>query len=244
MGKTTNMQDCTKAIRVLLIDARPVFLVGLANLINAEKPRMEVVGQACSYGAALELSDRLHPDVVLFSFFQDTLDPLEVISALSCSAGMKVLVMKGLYEDLPIAKAMDAGARGFILAENPTESLGRAIAKVHAQGDRTNQVWVSGLSHLASQGAAPPAGDHEQARLTRLTVRERELIRAIVANPSAKYIAIGAQLGISEHTVHNHLSSIYNKLGLINRLDLLVYAMKHQISDDNDSAASRWVDLS
>ena len=71
----------------------------------------------------------------------------------------------------------------------------------------------------------------ELEKQSRLTLRERELIRAIVGEPSAKYMSIAGSLGISEHTVHNHLSNIYQKLDLINRTDLLMYAIKHGLFD-------------
>lgn len=92
-------------------------------------------------------------------------------------------------------------------------------------------------------GAAPPNGHLERAKQARLTLRERELIRAIVDDPSAKYMCIAARLGISEHTVHNHLSNIYHKLDLINRIDLLMYALKHGLTNDDELSESGWVEL-
>ena len=232
-------------IRVLLTDSRPIFLAGLENLINAEKPCMEVVGQATSYTMTLDLSDRLQPDVILFSFFQDGLDPLGVITALTRGSGhnTKMLVIKGANEACPIAKAIEAGAHGFVLAEDPTKSITRAIVNVQDKDAKINRVWAAGLSSFSPEKMAPTHGDQEQAKLARLTARERELIRAVVANPSAKYIAVGEKLGISEHTVHNHLSNIYSKLGLINRLDLLVFALRSQIAHQTDAPDSHWADL-
>jgi NarL family two-component system response regulator LiaR len=82
-----------------------------------------------------------------------------------------------------------------------------------------------------------------QAKQARLTLREKELIRAIVGDPSAKYISIAGRLGISEHTVHNHLSNIYQKLDLINRIDLLMYALKHGLTHNEEPPESTWVEL-
>ena len=221
------MQDDTNLIRVLLIDSRLDVLEGLAKLINTEKPRMTVVGQATSYSMALDVSDRLCPDVVLFSFFADPLDPMAVIFALTRHAQAKVLVMKGLHVDIPIASAIGAGARGVIRAEDPIKSIPQVILKVHLDSGLMNQVRAVDLENFAARRRFRANGDSEYVKLAQLTTRERELIRNIVANPSGKYIAIAEKLGITEHTVHNHLSSIYSKLGLINRTDLVVYAMKH-----------------
>ncbi|MCE6982820.1 DNA-binding response regulator, partial [Pseudomonas frederiksbergensis] len=102
---------------------RPLVLMGLHDLINARKPRMEVSGEATTYTNALDLADQLHPNVILFSFFLDVLNPLEVVAGLARNAEMKVLVLKGLYEAVPVVQAIEAGARGIVLAEDPTESI-------------------------------------------------------------------------------------------------------------------------
>ncbi|MCY1297182.1 Transcriptional regulatory protein LiaR [compost metagenome] len=217
-------------IRVMLIDCRPLVLMGLHDLINARKPRMEVSGQASNYAEALDLADQLRPHVIFFSFFPDALDPLEVIAGLARNAEMKVLVLKGLYEAVPVAQAIEAGARGVVLAEAPTESITQAIIKVHHRDNGLDIAWAGGLSGYAANGHNPIKCKVEDAKQAQLTLREKELIRAIVGDPSAKYMCIAARLGISEHTVHNHLSSIYHKLNLINRTDLLMYALKHGLT--------------
>lgn len=199
---------------------------------------MEVSGQATTYTNALDLADQLRPDVIFFSFFPDALNPLEVVSGLTRSAEMKVLVLKGLYETIPVAQAIEAGARGIVLAEDPTESIIQAIIKVHHRNIGLDRAWAGGLSGYAATGHTPLRCDLEQAKQARLTLRERELIRAIVEEPSAKYMGIAERLGISEHTVHNHLSNIYQKLDLINRIDLLMYAMKHGLTSNEEPPES------
>lgn len=232
-----------KPIRVMLIDCRPLVLKGLHDVIHAKKPRMDVCGQAATYARALDLADQLSPDVIFFSFFPDALDPLEVITGLTRSAETKVLVLKGLYEAVPVARAIEAGARGIVLAEDPTESIIRAIIQVHQRDIGQDRAWAGGLSGYAANGHIPLKDNPEQAKQAQLTLREKELIRAIVGDPSAKYISIAGRLGISEHTVHNHLSNIYHKLKLINRIDLLVYALKHGLTSNDDPPESRWAEL-
>lgn len=222
----------------MLIDCRPLVLIGLHDLINARKPRMEVSGQATTYTNALNLADQLHPDVVLFSFFPDALNPLEVVSGLTRSEEMKVLVLKGLYEAIPVAQVIEAGARGIVLAEDTTESIIQAIIKVHHRNIGLDRAWADGLSGYVATGHIPLRCNLEQAKQARLTLRERELIRAIVEDPSAKYMGIAERLGISEHTVHNHLSNIYQKLNLINRIDLLMYAMRHGLTTNEEPPES------
>ena len=230
-------------IRVMLIDCRPLVLMGLQDVINARKPQMEVSGQATTYTNALDLADQLHPDVIFFSFFPDALNPLSVITGLARSAEMKVLVLKSLYETVPVAQAIEAGARGVVLAEDPTESIIRAIIQIHHRDIGLDRAWVGGLSDYAATGHIPLKCNSEQAKQARLTLREKELIRAIVGDPSAKYMCIAGRLGISEHTVHNHLSNIYQKLNLVNRIDLLIYAQKHGLTNNEEPPESTWVQL-
>lgn len=237
------MPESATPIRVLLVDSRPLVLKGLNDLINAKRPRMEVAGNADRYAKALDLADRLQPDVILFSFFPDALDALEVIGSLVHQGDAKLLVLKGLYDDIPVAKAIEAGARGVVLTEDPTGSITRAIIKVRDRSVGLDRAWTGGLSNLASREHAHVVSPPEQTKLARLTLRERELIRAIAANPSDKYMTIAQRLGISEHTVHNHLSSIYHKLGLINRIDLLVYALKHRLVEGEEHPDSGWVEV-
>ncbi len=135
-----------KPIRVMLIDCRPLVLIGLHDLINARKPQMEVSGQATTYTNALDLADQLRPNVIFFSFFPDALNPLEVVAELTRSAEMKVLVLKGLYESVPVAQAIEAGARGIVLAEDPTESIIQAIITVHHRDTGLDRAWAGGLS--------------------------------------------------------------------------------------------------
>ncbi|WP_371366337.1 response regulator transcription factor [Pseudomonas sp. QL9] len=235
--------DQAKPIRVMLIDCRPLVLMGLHDLISARKPTMEVSGQATTYTYALDLADQVRPDVVFFSFFPDALDPLEVVAELTRSADMKVLVLKGLYEAVPVAQAIEVGARGIVLAEDPTESIIQAIINVHHRDIGRDRAWAGGLSGYAATARIPLKCNQEQAKQAKLTLRERELIRAIVEEPSAKYMSIAERLGISEHTVHNHLSSIYQKLDLINRMDLLMYALKHGLTSSDEPPESTWVEL-
>jgi two-component system, NarL family, response regulator LiaR len=214
----------TATIRVLLVDSRPLVLGALAELIDGRRPRMEAIGTASSYARALYLAERDRPDVILLSVFQDTLDALDTVAAMLRVCDARVLVLKGMHDPVPVARLMRIGAAGVVSAEEPPESIVNAVAQVHETRDEPTSAaahWAIPVAPAARSLRTPAEG------VSRLTGRERELIRAIVDNPGAKYLVIGAQLGISEHTVHNHLSSIYHKLNLVNRTDLLFYAVRH-----------------
>jgi len=215
----------TTTIRVLLTDSRPLVLDALAELIDRQRPRMEAIGSAGSYARALYLAEREQPDVILLSVFQDTLDALGTVAAVLRVCNAKVLVLKGMHDPVPVARLLRIGAAGVVIAEEPAESIVNAVAQVHETRDDPLPLaaahWTIPAGPAARSLRTPAEG------VSRLTGRERELIRAIVDNPGAKYLVIGAQLGISEHTVHNHLSSIYHKLNLVNRTDLLFYAVRN-----------------
>jgi len=230
-------------IRVFAADSRPLVLRGLAELINTRKPLMELIGAASNYARTVELAGRLNPEVVLFSFFQDAMDGMDVLTKL-IHGGAKVLLLKGRDESAPIGRALELGARGVVLTEDSAESIVQAIIRISHVTNENGKAWIGGLASYtaATRSTARPHGA-EQVKLSRLTTRELELIRAIMEHPAAKYLTIGAMLGITEHTVHNHLTSIYQKLDLVNRIELLVYAVKHQLDGSDGPMPSGWVDL-
>jgi NarL family two-component system response regulator LiaR len=236
------MPNRTEPIRVMLTDCRPLVLMGLHDVITAQRPRMDVCGQATTYSRALGLAEQLDPDVIFFSFFPDDLDPLQVIAQLAHASAAKVLVLKGLYEAVPTAQAIKAGARDIVLADDPPESIIRAITQLQHRDNVARRTRVDGRTGQTLQVRLPAKSPREPSKSVQLTLREKELIRAIVGEPSAKYISIAGQLGISEHTVHNHLSNIYHKLNLVNRIDLLMYALKHGITGSEDPHQPSWVE--
>lgn len=219
-----------KPIRVLLVDLRPVVARVFKGPMAVAAPRLELIGHARSYAVSLALARELHPDVILFGIFPDPLDALEVITALTQSCTARILILKSLYESVSVGKAIEAGAHGLVPREGSAELIGAAIADAHED--------TAPLARGSSDGyfSLPLSSwrlDPDQEKLSQLTLREKEVISAIAADPAAKYISIADRLGISEHTVHNHLSRIYHKLNVVNRIDLLVYAFRHGLAQGN-----------
>jgi len=217
-----------ETIRVLLADSRPLVLGALEELIDRQRPRMETIGCAGNYERALYLAQRERPDVILLTVFQDTPDVLGAVAAMLRVCSAKVLVLRGMHDAIPAARLLRIGVAGVVTAEDPAEAIVNAVAQVHEARDEpppASAQWA--ISVGPARRSLRTAGEG----VSRLTGRERELIRAVVENPGAKYLVIGAQLGIGEHTVHNHLSSIYQKLNLANRTDLLFYAVRHGLAE-------------
>jgi two-component system nitrate/nitrite response regulator NarL len=217
-------------IRVLLVDDHRIVLWGLEKLIEGEKPRMEMVGSATNCTEALNLADKVLPDVIVLDIDLGEGNGVDAIPRLIAKSKAKVLVLTGLRDQSIYDNAVLAGASGIVKKQDPAETVLKAIEKIHA-----GQLW---LSHIAtgrifvelSRDRAAKDADPEHGKMTTLTPREREIIVVIATNAGAHAKAIAEILHISEHTLRNHLSSIRGKLGVANHMELFVYANMHGLN--------------
>lgn len=216
-------------IRVLLVDDHQAMLWGLEKLIETAKPRMEVVGTATSVIEALEAARRVQPDVIVLDIDPSEGHAVETIPQLIERSAGKVLLLSGLRNGAVHDNAVLAGARGIVGKREPPETIIKAIEKVHAGEmwlDRTTTGRIlSGLS-----GNGKPLQDPETKKIALLTPREREVITHLVTDAGANYKTIARKMRISGHTLRNHLSKIYAKLGVTNRMELYFYAQKHSLA--------------
>ena len=217
-------------IRVFLIDDHRSILWGLERLIESARPAMEVVGNATSGSEALKLLERTAADVILLDIDLGKENGLEVIPKLIAGSKAKVLVLTGLRDKSLHDQAVLAGARGVVEKEAPAETILTAIKKV-SEGELWLDRAAAGRIFVEfSRRGAAPAPDPEQQKIAALTNREREIIAAITTNSGATGRAIADILHISEHTLRNHLTSIYDKLGVGNRLELFAYSHRHGLT--------------
>ncbi|HZS67228.1 MAG TPA: response regulator transcription factor [Burkholderiales bacterium] len=218
-----------RPIRVMLVDDHRSVLWGLEKIIEADGPHMEVVGKATSCTAAVELAERTSPDVVVLDLDLGGQNACEIIPRLVNGGGTRVLVWTGMRDSRAREQSILRGASGLVQKEEPAETLLRAIDKVHR-----GELWLDRLTtgrifiELSSRkhGLGP---DAEDRRIAALTARERDIIGQLVADPGADNRRLAARLHIGEHTLRNHLSRIYDKLGVPNRLELYVFAQRHSI---------------
>ena len=220
-----------KPIRVFLIDDHRSILWGLERLIESAKPAMGVAGSATSYTEALKSPQALAADVILLDLDLGQENGLDAIPELMAVSKARILVLTASRDEAVHHRAVLAGARGIVGKEARAETILAAITKVH-QGE----IWLDRaatgrlLVEVSRKNALRDAQDPEQKKIAQLTVREREIISLVVANAGATARAIAEKLNISEHTLRNHLTSIYEKLGVANRLELYAYAHQQKLA--------------
>jgi len=232
------MKQSKKTIRVMLIDDHQTMLWGLVKLIESEKPRMEVVGTAKSSEEALEKIGLLCPDVILLDLDLGGTSALDILPTLLLSPASRILVFTGERDQAMLDLAVIRGARGILRKDTSAEHVLKAIEKT-ADGE----IWLDRetLGRVFSKFISPKPAiklDPEAEKLASLTPRERKIIHAVVEGCGAHNKALADRLFISEHTLRNHLTAIYQKLGVSNRLELYVYASKHQPGNSGSMAAS------
>jgi two-component system nitrate/nitrite response regulator NarL len=214
-------------IRVMLVDSHRLVLSGLQRVIDDEKPRLGVVATATSCADAIELADRAAPDVVVLDAALAGENDAAVVPSLINGRNTRVLLLGSSAAGLTHEVAILRGACGVVRKEDTPEVLIKAIKKVHAgelwlDRSTTGRLFVE-LSRDKTRALSDPASQ----KLDSLTVREQEVVRSFVTQPGADNKTLASNLHIGEHTLRNHLSRIYDKLGVPNRLELYVFA-QHQ----------------
>jgi DNA-binding NarL/FixJ family response regulator len=217
--------------RVLLVDDHELVRTGLRIAIERH-PGMAVVGEAANRADALAAAARERPDIILLDLDLGGASSVDFLPQLiEAAGGAKVILVTGVRAPEEHYRAVQLGAVGLVRKEQAADVLLEAIEKVHA-----GQVWLepSIVARLISQmsgqrKAEPTLVDPEAAKIARLTAREREVIVLIGEGLYNKQIA--ARLTISEATVSHHLTSIFAKLGLANRFDLVIYAYRHGLAE-------------
>jgi two-component system nitrate/nitrite response regulator NarL len=217
----------TNPIRVLLIDDHVVMRRGLRMLIE-NQPGLSVVGEATDRDAAILSAAREQPDIILLDLDlgdQSGLDILPELRAVAKAA--RVIVLTGIRDPAEHRQAVRLGATGMVLKEQAVDTLVKAIERVHA-----GETWLDPalVAHVLADRSRARGQDAnpEAAGIAALTEREREVI--VLIGEGLKNRQIGKRLSISETTVVHHLTSIFAKLGVANRLELVTYAYRHGLA--------------
>lgn len=219
-----------ETIKVFLIDDHKSVLWGLQRLVESASPTMRVVGQATSWSAALPLVVDAQPDIILLDLDLGAESGLDAIPHFVQARAGKILVVTGMRDSLKHDNAVVAGARGVVEKEDSAETILSAIRKVHE-----GQIWlprfaVDRILAELSKKDIPAKPNPDQLRIESLTLRERDVVEAVASSPGANARMIAASLFISEHTLRNHLTSIYLKLEVSSRLELYAFAQRHRLT--------------
>jgi DNA-binding NarL/FixJ family response regulator len=217
-------------VRVLIADDHVIFRGALKELLQGE-PSFQVVGEAADGAQAVKMTWRLEPDVLLLDLAMPCLSGMGTLRELGQGAPTcRTIVLTAQIEQTEIVEALRLGARGVILKDAPVGLLIRGIRAVMA-GDH----WVGHKRVTDVKQFVKATGDSgpQTKRTFGLTPRELDVIRAVVAGNSNKEIA--QRLAISQDTTKHHLSNIFDKLGVSNRLELALFAYNHRIVNDGPS---------
>jgi two-component system, NarL family, nitrate/nitrite response regulator NarL len=217
----------TNPIRVLLIDDHLVMRSALRMLVESQ-PEMTVVGEATDRDTAMLIAAREQPDIILLDLDLGQESGNDFLRALLTAAKRaRVIVLTGIRDPAVHRQAVSLGATGVVLKEQAFETLMKAIERVHAGETWLDSALVATLLSNRSRMRGQSL-DSEAAKIATLTEREREVVALI--GQGMKNRQIGERLSISETTVVHHLTSIFAKLGVANRLELVTYAYRHGLA--------------
>ncbi len=208
-------------ISVLLVDDQHLIRQGLKTLLELE-PDLEIVGDADNGRKAVELVEKLQPNVVLMDIRMPLMDGVAATKEIrSKFADTKILVLTTFDDDEYIKAALQNGAMGYLLKDTPSEELAVAIRAVHRGYTQLGPGIVKKLltqfpATTTAQPSSPPPN------LTELTKREKEVLRLIATGANNREIA--QNLYISEGTVKNHVTNILNRLELRDRTQAAIFA--------------------
>jgi DNA-binding NarL/FixJ family response regulator len=212
-----------KPIRVLIVDDHEIVREGLQTLL-AEEEDYEIVGTAGEGEAAVAMAEKVNPDVILMDLLMPGMDGIEATRRiLSQNPSARVLVLTTFADDQRVRDAIRAGATGYLLKDILKADLLRALRDV-ASGRPSLHPEVQ--QHLMREVAAKSSASQDPAAPhASLTEREVDILRLIAEGRSNKEIA--AALHLTEGTIKGYVSTVFDKLGVDDRTQAALYAVKH-----------------
>jgi NarL family two-component system response regulator LiaR len=212
-----------KPISVLIVDDHGVVREGLRAYLELE-PDIRVVGEARDGQEGVRRAQELQPDVVLMDLVMPNMDGIDATTLIKHEhPDTHVIVLTSFLDDDRVVPAIKAGATSYLLKDVAASDLARAIRAARAGQAQLHPEVARRLMQQVTSPRKPEAG-------AQLTDREREVLRLLAEGRSNKEIA--RALIVSERTVKGHVSNILGKLGLQDRTQAALYAVRHGLAPE------------
>jgi DNA-binding NarL/FixJ family response regulator len=217
-GRMVEVRTRIRVTRVLVVDDQTLFRSGLRRLLE-EDPRVEVVGEAVDGADAVKQVAALEPDVVLMDLKMPNLDGVEATKQITADhPGIKILILTTFEADSYVLQALRSGASGYVLKSSQPEAIVSSILAVMS-GERVMASAIATRVLDMLTGSTTPKEFYDG-----LTAREIEILKLLATGQANKQIA--RRLNISEKTVRNHVSHLYEKLQIFDRSQAVLYAVR------------------
>ena len=212
-------------IRIVILDNHALVRAGLRILIE-RNPSMKVVGEAGEIKSGIEVISNLDPDIILFELNISEQPGSEIISEIvKASRRSRLILVTGIVDPSINQQAVENGVTGVVLKSQQPETLIKAIEKVNSGEVWLERSLIANVLSRLSRNNIPVKTVPSTEGINVLSEREKEIVRLI--GQGLKNKKISSLLCISETTVRHHLTSIYSKLGVTDRLELLVFAHRY-----------------
>src|ERR1700688_3732105 len=219
------MAKAKQSIRVLMADDHVIFRDGLRKLLDGEED-IAIVGEASNGNECIRMLGKLKPDILLLDLRMPDKDGFAVLEEENFDTiPTRVIVLTAAEDDRDVVPAMPLGARGVLLKESAIDLIVKSIYRVHA-----GEIWLDTrmtAEVIDTFSASSKSGARGEKRL--LSDREMEIVQLVTQGFQNK--EIGKELFISENTVKNHLHNIFDKIGVSDRLEMMLYAIHHGLID-------------